>query len=86
MHNYGGRGIIVNVMRTTVVIPDDLKRKARRVADERGVSFSELVREALEQTLRNERPKARSFGLGASGKKGIARRASELYRPDPWRS
>jgi len=73
-------------MRTTVVIPDELKKRARRVAAERGVSVSQLVREALEETLRHERPKAKSFGLGASGKPGIAHRASELYRPDPWRS
>jgi len=71
-------------MRTTVVIPDELKTRARRVAAERGVSIGQLVREALEEKLRNERPKAKSFGLGAS--RTTARQTGELYEPDPWRS
>lgn len=74
------------VQRTTVVFPEDLLNKLRRMADERGISFAALLREAGEEKAMQYRPKAKSFGLGASGKKGIAHRASELYRPDPWRS
>jgi len=46
--------------------------------------MGQLVREALEEKLRNERPRAKSFGLGAS--KTTARQTGELYEPDPWRS
>ena len=72
--------------RTTIVFPEELLETLHRMADERGISFAALVREAAEEKARTYRPKAKSFGLGASGKKGIARRASEYYRPDPWRS
>lgn len=74
------------VQRTTVVFPEELLDRLRRMAHERGISFAALLREAAEEKARSYRPKAKSFGLGASGKKGIARRASDLYRPDPWRS
>jgi len=71
-------------MRTTVVIPDELKERARRVAAERGVSMGQLIREALEDKVKSERPKAKSFGLGSSRETG--RDVSHLYEPDPWRS
>ena len=87
MHNYAASDILgLMVQRTTVVLPEDLLNKLRRIANERGISFAALLREAAEEKARTYRPKAKSFGLAASGKKGIARRASELYRPDPWRS
>lgn len=69
-----------------MVFPEDLLNKLRQMAHDRGISFAALLREAAEEKARSYRPKAKSFGLGASGKKGIARRASDLYRPDPWRS
>jgi predicted transcriptional regulator len=73
-------------MRTTVVLPDELKRKAQRLAAERGLSMGELIRKALEEVVERQRPKAKSFGLAGSGEKDIGHRTGELYRPDPWRS
>lgn len=74
------------VRRTTLVFPDELLNRLRHIADERGISFAALVREAAEDKVKSYRPRAKSFGLGASGRKGVARRASEHYVPDPWRS
>jgi hypothetical protein len=72
------------VQRTTVVISEELSRRAKRAAAERGVSMGQLIREALEEKLRNQRPKAKSFGLGSSNT--TARETIDLYEPDPWRS
>ena len=74
------------VQRTTIVMPEELHEKLRRQADERGISFAALLREAAEEKARTYRPKAKSFGLAGSGEKDIGHRTGELYRPDPWRS
>lgn len=39
-------------MRVTVSLPDEVRRGAQRVADDRGVSFSAVVAEALTGWLR----------------------------------
>ena len=70
--------------RTTIVFPEDLLKKLHRMADERGISFAALVREAAEEKARSYRPKAKSFGLGSS--KTTGRELTDLYEPDPWRS
>jgi hypothetical protein len=46
------------MQRTTVVLPAGLKRRAMAKARERKISFSELVREAVEHSLPTP-PKAR---------------------------
>ena len=43
-------------MRTTISLPDELAELARVEARRRGISFSAMVRESLENALR-ERPK-----------------------------
>ncbi|MFN3234243.1 MAG: hypothetical protein ACE365_02360 [Gammaproteobacteria bacterium] len=40
--------------RTTIMLPETLKMKASKLAMKRGVSFGELVREALELVCRSE--------------------------------
>jgi Arc/MetJ-type ribon-helix-helix transcriptional regulator len=37
--------------RTTVVLPDNLKAQAMKTAQAKGISFGELVREAIEKLL-----------------------------------
>lgn len=37
--------------RTTIMLPDDLKHRAGQLAQERGVSLAELIRELLEERL-----------------------------------
>ena len=72
--------------RTTIVAPDDLLRRLRVVAAERGTSMAELIREALEEKVAQHRPKPRSLGIADSGHTDTARRAGE-ERPVPraWR-
>jgi metal-responsive CopG/Arc/MetJ family transcriptional regulator len=72
--------------RTTIVTPEHLIRRLRQMAAERGTSMAELIREALEEKVGNNRPRPRSLGLGASGHADTARRAGD-ERPQPrsWR-
>ena len=73
-------------MRTTLVIPEELKKKAKRVAADRGVSMSELIREALEEKLRSHRPPLRIIGIAESRRGDVARRsAEERAVPRSWR-
>ena len=74
------------MQRTTIVAPDGLLERLRRVAAERGVSMATLIREALEEKVKSHRPKPRSLGIGDSGQSDTARRTSE-ERPAPrsWR-
>ena len=37
--------------RTTILLPDDLRRRAINLARQRGISLAELIRGALEQSL-----------------------------------
>jgi plasmid stability protein len=72
--------------RTTISLPDDLIRRLRVIAAERGTSMATLVREAVEQKLQSHRPRPRSLGVGASGHADTARRsAEERPEPRPWR-
>ncbi len=43
----------MHMMRTTVMLPSELKARAERRAYEIGVSFGELVRKTLESALEN---------------------------------
>jgi metal-responsive CopG/Arc/MetJ family transcriptional regulator len=72
--------------RTTIVLPEELIERLHRVAAERGVSTSHLIREAIEEKLSLHRPKPRSLGIGASGHPDTARQAGDV-RPEPrsWR-
>ncbi len=57
--------------------------RARRLAHDRGVSFPQLVRDALERELGGGKrpPAVTCAGVIATG--GAARRRA--YEPDPWR-
>lgn len=37
--------------RTTIMLPDELKRRAARYADQRGISLGAVIRESLEERL-----------------------------------
>ena len=72
--------------RTTIVLPEELRKRVRRLAAERGVSMAAIIRDAIEQKMREARPKPKSLGVAASGESD----ASELsigMRPEPrsWR-
>ena len=72
--------------RTTIVAPDELPERLRRIAAERHTSMAEVIGEALATYADQYRPRPRSLGLGASGHHDTAQRASD-ERPIPrqWR-
>lgn len=61
-----------------------LLERARRAARERGVTFPQLVREALEHELASRFEPARRLScVGVVRSDGLAR--ERTYEPDPWR-
>jgi Arc/MetJ-type ribon-helix-helix transcriptional regulator len=72
--------------RTTIVASEELLERLRRIAAERRTSMAEVIREALEEKAQSYRPRPRSLGIGASGRRDTARRAAD-ERPVPrsWR-
>ena len=66
--------------RTTVSIPTDLLARAQRVADQRGVSLGEVLREATRAYVDGgaawDPPK--SLGIADSGGRGRGRELGEL--------
>lgn len=72
--------------RTTLSLPDDLLERLRLIAQEEQRSMATVMREALEEAAARWRPRPRSLGIGASGKRGVARRtATERSVPRTWR-
>lgn len=72
--------------RTTIVLPDELRQRIKRIAAERGQSMAQFIREAAEEkAYQASQPLPKSIGMGASGHTDLAERASDLYEPDPWR-
>ena len=63
--------------KTTVYLPDDLKRDLERVADARGVSEAELIREALRALARDSVAPRPRLPLFKSGKRGLAERVDQ---------
>ena len=66
--------------RTTVKLPNDLDARVRHEAERRGVTVSELVREAVEAHVGRRR--LRSFGAGKSGQSDISVRIEEILRSE----
>jgi hypothetical protein len=68
--------------RVMIQADESLLARARKVAGERGVTFPQLVRDALERELGDGDPGPLS-SAGAIDSRGEARRRE--YRPDAWR-
>ena len=62
--------------RTTVLVPDQVEAKLRHEADVRGLTYSDVVREALERHAGARRP--RSIASGDSGRSDISARVDEI--------
>jgi predicted transcriptional regulator len=74
------------MQRTTIVAPEHLLKRLRRMAVERGTSMADLIREALEDKVRSEHVRPRSLGIGASGHTDTAQRTGdERAVPRSWR-
>lgn len=63
-------------MKTTIYLPDDLKREIRAEAGRRGTSEAEVIRASLKSSLLRERPRPRG-GL-FTGSEPIADRVDDL--------
>jgi hypothetical protein len=75
------------MVRTTVKITEDLDARLRHEAERRGITISDVTREALEAHLGGGRRVLRSAGVGNSGRSDISERieeilAAELGRPE----
>jgi hypothetical protein len=65
--------------RTTVKIPDELDARLRREASRRGMTISDLTREALEEHLGGGRRRVLgAAGSGRSGRSDISERIEEI--------
>ena len=64
------------MFKTTVYLPDSVKRRLRDVARRRGVSEAQLIRDALQRLVAEERPRPRA-GLFSSGDPTLAERIDE---------
>ncbi len=76
--------MLAYMQRTTVKLSDELDARLRHEAERRGVTVSELTREAIERLL--DAPKGRrklmAAGAGASGHSDISERIEELVAQD----
>jgi predicted transcriptional regulator len=72
--------MLAYVKRTTVKIPDDLDARLRHEAARRGMTISELSREALETYLGDESSRRRlgAAGVGRSGRSDVSERIEEI--------
>lgn len=69
--------------RTTIKLSDDLDARLRYEAERRGVTLSDLTREAIEAYLGvGRRRKLLAAGAGRSGEENISERIEEILRQE----
>lgn len=70
--------------RTTIKLPDDVDRELREEATRRGITISELTREAITAYLPQQRGRRRllSTGAGRSDGSDTAQRLREILADD----
>jgi hypothetical protein len=64
--------------RTTVKLPEVIDARLRQEAERRGITVSELTREAIEQHLGGSGRRLRAAGSGNSGRDDISERIEEI--------
>jgi hypothetical protein len=67
------------VFKTTIYLPEHLKRSIARLARRRGRSEASVIREALERLAESDRPRPRA-GLFRSGDPHLAERVDEALK------
>ncbi|MHB8588369.1 MAG: ribbon-helix-helix domain-containing protein [Candidatus Dormibacteraceae bacterium] len=72
----------IPMRRTTVKLPDVLDSRLRHEAARRGITVSELTREAIQSHLTGGPSKRRLGRPGASGKTDISHRIEEILRSE----
>jgi predicted transcriptional regulator len=73
--------MLAYMKRTTVKLPDELDARLRHEADRRGVTISELTREAIETHLSvkaGRRRRLLAAGAGRSGHSDVSERIEEI--------
>lgn len=72
--------MLAYMQRTTVKLPDDLDARLRHEAERRGLTVSELTREAIQKLLDAPQGRRRllAAGAAASGRSDISERIEEL--------
>jgi hypothetical protein len=73
-------GIMGGMEKTTVYLPDDLKRALRRAARSTGRSEADLIREGIGIVAGTHRIAEAKLPLFESGQPDLAERAEELLR------
>jgi len=71
------RVTICRVHKTTVYLPDDLKRRLMKTAQRRGEPEAALIRAAIERLLADESPPRPTLPLFRSGDPTLAERVDE---------
>lgn len=67
--------------RTTIMADEETLERLRGIARDRGVSFAEIAREALEAKAKQYRPKPRWIGMFDSGYTDTSELATEPAPP-----
>jgi predicted transcriptional regulator len=72
--------MLAYMLRTTIKLPDELDARLRHEAERRGMTISEMTREAIEAYLGGRRPRRKllAAGVGASGHDDISERIEEI--------
>jgi hypothetical protein len=74
------------MVRTTILADDETIERLKGLAADRGVPFSQVVREALEAKAAEYRPRPRSLGSGESrSTRRSAAKSSGRVPPRSWR-
>ena len=68
--------------RTTVKLPDELDARLRHEAGRRGITVSEITREAIETHLVGPDGKRRLGAAGRSGQSEVSHRIEEILRSE----
>lgn len=68
--------------RTTVKLPDELDARLRHEARRRGISISDVTREAITEHLGGRRRKLLGAAAGRSGRHDVSERIEEILRQE----
>ena len=68
--------------RTTIMADPEVLERLRQLARQRGVSFAQVAREALQAKASEYRPRPTCLGIGSSGEQDVSSRAG-VGRTEP---
>jgi phytoene/squalene synthetase len=70
-------GTVYGMHKTTVYLPDDLKRALAEAATNEGCSEADMIRQALRRVVQRKRAPRPRVPLFVSGRRGLAERADK---------